>query len=44
MKFYCCGVAWQHEIGEALDLEGKVPLYSSIKDLKKNKPYCGIRC
>lgn len=42
---YACGVDWQHEIGEAPDLEGKMPLYSSIEELKKEKTCwkaCGI--
>ena len=42
---YSCGVDWQHEIGEASDLEGKMPLYSSIKALKKARQCweeCGI--
>lgn len=28
--FYACGVDWDHEMGEASDLEGKMPLYSSL--------------
>ena len=32
---YCCGVDFQHEIGEASDLEGSMPLYSSVKELKE---------
>lgn len=43
--FYLCGVDWQHEIGEASDLEGRQPLYSSVKGLKKKSPCweeCGI--
>lgn len=42
---YCCGVDWQHEIGEAPDLEGKIPLYSSIEKLKAKRTCweeCGI--
>lgn len=42
---YCCGVDFQHEIGEAPDLEGKMPLYSSVEELKANKSCweeCGI--
>jgi hypothetical protein len=42
---YTCGVDWQHEIGEASDLEGSMPFYSSIELLKKNRPCwkeCGI--
>jgi hypothetical protein len=45
MKLYACGVDWQHEIGEAPDLDGKQPLYSSIEALKKKSPCwesCGI--
>jgi hypothetical protein len=43
--FYLCGVDWQHEIGHAADLEGKMPLYSSVKILKKQRTCweeCGI--
>lgn len=42
---YACGVDWQHEINEAPDLEGKMPLFSSIKELKKHRQCwdeCGI--
>lgn len=42
---YACGVDWQHEIGEAPDLEGKMPLYSSIEELKSKRSCwkaCGI--
>lgn len=42
---YTCGVDWQHEIGEASYLEGKMPLYSSVKELKKKRTCwksCGI--
>lgn len=44
-KFYACGVDWQHELGEALDLEGRMPLYSTIEQLKKERKCvknCGI--
>lgn len=44
-KFYCCGVDWQHELGEASDLEGKMPLYSTVKQLKEERSCwkeCGI--
>lgn len=42
---YACGVDWDHEIGEAPGLEGKMPLYSSVEELKKNLSCwkdCGI--
>ena len=42
---YACGVDWQHEIGEARDIEGKMPLYSSIEELKEKRTCwkaCGI--
>jgi hypothetical protein len=42
---YCCGVDWTHEIGEAPDLEGRIPLYSSIEELKAKRTCweeCGI--
>jgi len=42
---YACGVDFQHEICEAPDLEGKMPLYSSIKRLKEARSCwdeCGI--
>lgn len=45
MKLYICGVDWQHEIGEAHDLEGKMPFYSTIKELKRDRrcwKECGI--
>lgn len=44
-KLYACGVDWQYEIGEAPDLEGRMPLYSSVEELKKARPCwknCGI--
>lgn len=42
---YCCGVDWQHEICEAPDLEGSMPLYSSVEELKNDRTCwksCGI--
>lgn len=42
---YACGVDWQHEICEAPDIEGKMPLYSSIQELKADRTCwraCGI--
>lgn len=42
---YACGVDWQHEICEASDLEGKMPLYSSVEELKAKRTCwkeCGI--
>jgi len=45
IKLYTCGVDWQHEIGQASDLEGKMPLYSTIEDLKRKRTCwkeCGI--
>lgn len=44
-KLYCCGVDWQHEIGDASDIEGSMPLYSSVEELKKDRKCwksCGI--
>jgi hypothetical protein len=44
-KLYSCGIDWQCEIGEAPDLEGKMPLYSTIEELKENRTCwkeCGI--
>ena len=44
-KVYCCGVDWQHEIGEAMDLEGSMPLYSNVEELKAKRTCwdsCGI--
>jgi hypothetical protein len=44
-KFYMCGVDWQHEIGEAPDLEGRMPIYSTVEELKAKRtcwPECGI--
>ncbi len=43
--FYACGVDWQHELGEAADLEGKAPLYTSVAELKSRRScwqQCGI--
>jgi len=45
MKLYACGVDYQHEIGHASDLEGNMPLYSSVKALKRTRKCweeCGI--
>lgn len=42
---YLCGVDWQHEIGEAMDLEGSMPFYSSVEELKEKRTcwkQCGI--
>lgn len=42
---YCCGVDWQEEIGAASDIEGRMPLYTSVEKLKKDKSCwksCGI--
>ena len=42
---YTCGVDYQHEICEAPDLEGKMPAFSTIENLKKSKSCweeCGI--
>lgn len=42
---YCCGVDYQHEINEAPDLEGRMPLYSSVEELKSKRTCwdeCGI--
>lgn len=42
---YACAVDWQHEVGEASDLEGEMPFYSSIDELKSQRPcwkQCGI--
>lgn len=33
--FYCCSTDWRYEMGEAPDLEGKMPLYSSLEQLKE---------
>lgn len=45
MKLYVCSINWQHEIGEAADLEGKMPFYTSLEQLKKEHECweeCGI--
>lgn len=45
VKLYACGVDWQHEIGEASDINGNIPLYYSIEKLKKERPctkQCGV--
>lgn len=45
ISLYACGVDWDHEIGEASDLEGRQPLYSSVDRLKKERKcthQCGI--
>lgn len=42
---YACSTDWSCEICEAPDLEGKMPLYSSIEELKSKRPCwseCGI--
>lgn len=42
---YACGVDWQHEIGEAADLEGKMPLYTSVESIEHHRKcteHCGI--
>lgn len=44
-KFYMCQTDWDFEIGEAPDLEGKMPLYSSVEELKEQRTCwdeCGI--
>ena len=38
-KFYCCATDFIHEMGEAPDLEGRMPLYTSIEKLKELRPY-----
>lgn len=40
---YACGVDWQCEIGEASDLEGKMPLYSSISFCKRRGRVAYVR-
>jgi len=43
--FYACGVSWQHDIGEALNFEGNMPLYSTKERLMEGEPcykQCGI--
>jgi hypothetical protein len=45
VKVYVCGVDWQCEIPDASDLEGKVPLYYSVEECKRQSPCweeCGI--
>ena len=45
MKLYCCATDWLHEVGEAPDLEGRMPFFSSIEKLKAAKECwseCGI--
>jgi hypothetical protein len=42
---YVCGVDWLYEIGEAADIEGKMPFYSSLEELKADRSCwdsCGI--
>jgi len=44
-KLYCCATDWLHEIGEAPDLEGRMPFFSSVEKLKEAKlcwNSCGI--
>lgn len=41
--FYACAVDWRHEMGEALDLEGCMPLYSTVEKLKKSRT-CWTEC
>ena len=43
--FYACAVDWRHEMGEAPDLEGRMPLYSTVEELKRKRTCwneCGI--
>lgn len=40
---YACGVDWNWEIGEAVDLEGVMPLYSSVEELKAKRS-CWVEC
>ncbi len=45
ITLYSCGVDFQHEIGEAFDLEGSQPLYSTVEELKEKRTCwksCGI--
>jgi len=45
LTFYACAVDWQHEMGEACDLEGSMPLYSSVEELREKRECvesCGI--
>lgn len=43
---YACAVSWQFELGNAMDLEGAMPFYHSLKQLKKERgcewAECGI--
>lgn len=42
---YACQTDWRYEMGEAPDLEGSMPLYSSVEELKKQRTCwdeCGI--
>lgn len=42
---YACSVDWVHEMGAAPDLEGRMPLYSSLAKLKAQRTCwseCGI--
>lgn len=44
-KFYMCPTDYDFEIGEAPDLEGKFPIYSSVEELKARRSCwdeCGI--
>lgn len=44
-KFYMCETDYRYELGEAPDLEGKAPLYSSVEELKRLRTCwdeCGI--
>jgi hypothetical protein len=45
ITFYACAVDFEYEMGEACDLEGSMPLYSDIEDLKEKRKCvdtCGI--
>jgi hypothetical protein len=45
MKLYACGSDWQLEIGNADTVQGRMPLYSSIEELKAFRTCweeCGI--
>lgn len=42
---YACLTDWYYEVCEAPDLEGRMPLYSSVEELKLSRPCwkeCGI--
>jgi hypothetical protein len=42
---YICATDWDWEVGEAIDLEGKMPLYSDLEHLKKERKCwesCGV--